>query len=152
MEKQADWLLDAAPLRWVFSEARVTAPFEPCLTAARLDFVKGVLHNADFAYFVSYAGVIFDLSIGFLLMLRRARIFGMILMVMFHATNHFVIYDNIDWFPLVGVTTALVFLDADWPSGFGDRCGTLECPSQIGFGSPLEPSCFQLSALRWAGS
>jgi hypothetical protein len=40
---------------------------------------------------------------------------GIILMVLFHATNHFVIYENIDWFPLVGVTTALIFLDPGWP-------------------------------------
>jgi len=39
-------------------------------------------------------------------------------MLLFHATNHFVIYENIDWFPLVGASTALIFLDADWPERF----------------------------------
>jgi vitamin K-dependent gamma-carboxylase len=111
----ADWLLDAAPLRWDLREAHVTAPYEPYLTAAQLDFVKGVLHSEQFAYFLCYSGVVFDLSIGFLLMIRRTRIFALILMFLFHATNHFVIYDNIDWFPLLGVTTALIFLEPDWP-------------------------------------
>jgi hypothetical protein len=110
-----DWLLDAAPLRWNLADAHVATDLQPHLTAAQLDLVQGILHNATFAYFIAYAGVAFDLSIGFLLLIRRTRIFAMLLLVLFHATNHFVIYDNIDWFPLVGVTTALIFLDPDWP-------------------------------------
>ena len=111
----ADWLLDAAPLRWNLTEAHVTAHFKPYLTAAQLGVVNSLLHDPRLAYFLCYAGALFDLSIGWLLMVRRTRIFAMILMVIFHATNHFVIYDNIDWLPLVGVTTALIFLDPDWP-------------------------------------
>src|SRR5256885_5292133 len=75
----ADWLLDAAPLRWDLREPHVTAGFEPFLSPAQLDFVTGILHSARFAYFLCYAGVIFDLSIGFLLLIRRTRIFAMIL-------------------------------------------------------------------------
>src|SRR5690606_37003088 len=36
-----------------------------------------------------------------------------------HATNHFVIFDDIGWFPLVGIMTALIFFDADWPERLG---------------------------------
>ena len=111
----ADWLLDAAPLRWNLTEAHVTAQFKPYLTAAQLGVVNSLLHDPWLAYLLCYAGALFDLSIGWLLMVRRTRVFAMILMVIFHATNHFVIYDNIDWLPLVGVTTALIFLDPDWP-------------------------------------
>ena len=111
----ADWLFDAAPLRWNVTEPHVTANFEPYLTAAQLEVVEGILHSPQFAHFLSYAGAMFDLSIGFLLMVRRTRVFALILTVIFHATNHFVIYDNIDWLPLVGVTTALIFLEPDWP-------------------------------------
>lgn len=114
----ADWLLDAVPVRWFLAKAQVTAPYEPYLTPAQVEFVKGILHSAGFAFFISYAGVLFDLSIGFLLLIRRTRIFGMLLMVLFHLTNHFLIFDDIGWFPLLGVTTALIFLDADWPERF----------------------------------
>src|SRR5204863_3292539 len=36
----------------------------------------------------------------------------------FHATNHLLIFDDIGWFPLVGILTALIFLDPDWPERF----------------------------------
>src|SRR5213075_757095 len=49
------------------------------------------------------------------LLIRRTRNFAMILRVLFHAINDFVIFDDIGWFPVVGVTTALIFLHPDWP-------------------------------------
>ena len=111
----ADWLGDAAPLRWNLMEPHVMARFAPYLNAGQLEVVKNTLHAPQLAYFLCYAGALFDLSIGWLLMVRRTRILALIFMVIFHATNGFVIYDNIDWLPLVGVTTALMFLDPDWP-------------------------------------
>ena len=39
-------------------------------------------------------------------------------MFLFHATNHLLIFDDIDWFPLVGISTALIFLEPDWPARF----------------------------------
>jgi hypothetical protein len=113
-----DWLMDAVPVRWNLVEPHVMAPYEPYLTAAQIALTKSILHSATFAYLVSYAGLVFDLAIGFLLVIRRTRIFGMILMFLFHATNHFLIFDNIDWFPLVGLTTATIFLDPGWPERF----------------------------------
>lgn len=110
-----DWLLDAVPLRWHLAEPYVgtsLAPFLPgALYTAFIEFLRG----EGLAVFLSWAGLIFDLSIGFLLLIRRSRILGLVLMFLFHATNHLIIYDNIDWFPLVGATTALIFLDAGWP-------------------------------------
>ena len=114
----ADWLLDAVPVRWFLANPAVTAPYESYLTAPQLELIKSILHSTEFAYFISYTGLMFDLSVGFLLLIRRTRILALILMVLFHATNHFVIFDDIGWFPLVGVTTALIFLHADWP----ERC------------------------------
>jgi vitamin K-dependent gamma-carboxylase len=113
-----DWLLDAAPIRWDLLDPSLTTPYEPYLTAAQLGLLKSILHSTHLAYFLCYAGVAFDLSIGFLLLVRRTRILGIILMVGFHAINHFFIFRNIDWFPLVGITTALIFLDPDWPERF----------------------------------
>jgi vitamin K-dependent gamma-carboxylase len=111
----ADWLLDAVPLRWRLHEPHVTALFDAHLSPAHAAWVGGVFHSLATAYFLSWAGALFDLSIGFLLLVRRTRIFGLLLMLFFHAINHFVIYDNIDWYPLVGATTASIFLDPDWP-------------------------------------
>ena len=113
-----DWLLDAEPVRYFLSKARAITDFGPHLTAPQLESLKNFLHSDGFAYFISYAGALFDLSVGFLLLIRRTRIFAMFLMVIFHATNHFIIFDDIGFFPLLGVTTALIFLDADWPERF----------------------------------
>ena len=111
----ADWLLDAVPLRWYLERPGVTAPFQKHLSPAHFDTFRTLVHSAPFAYFLSYTGAIFDLTVGFLLLIRRTRIFAMILMVVFHATNHFLIFDDIGWFPLLGLATALIFLDPDWP-------------------------------------
>src|SRR6185436_3235889 len=69
-------------------------------------------------YFLSYTGLIFDLGVGFLLLFRRTRLFAMACMMIFHATNHFLIFDDIGWFPLLGITTALIFLEPNWPERF----------------------------------
>lgn len=109
----ADWLLDAVPTRWILAEAAATT--------SALAFAKGILQSTWFAYFISYAGALFDLSVGFLLLFRRTRLVGMILLVLFHAINHFIIFDDIGWFPLVGVTTAFIFLEPDWPEQLLNR-------------------------------
>jgi hypothetical protein len=111
----ADWLLDAVPLRWVLREEHVTAPFKAYLSPALFGLLNDTVHSLPFAYLLSHLGVAFDLSVGFLLLIRRTRILAMIGMILFHVTNHVLIYDNIGWFPLAGATTALIFLDPDWP-------------------------------------
>src|SRR5258706_7663445 len=42
----------------------------------------------------------------------------MLLLCIFHGTNHFLIFKDIEWFPLLGVLTALIFFDPDWPERF----------------------------------
>src|SRR5438874_3245208 len=78
----ADWLLDAVPVRWFLREAHVTDPYQGYLSAAHFELFKGLVHSAGFAYFISYTGLIFDLSAGFLLLIRRTRIFALILMAL----------------------------------------------------------------------
>jgi vitamin K-dependent gamma-carboxylase len=103
----ADWLLDAVPVR----DFLLRSPF---LTRLGNDTLRG----ETVAYFLSWAGAAFDLSIGFLLLFRRTRLVGMILLIGFHATNHFVLFEDIVWFPLVGVLTATIFLEPGWPERF----------------------------------
>jgi len=114
----ADWLLDAQPVRYYLSQARWVEDYGAYLGANSLAFLKRILQNPELAYFISYAGAFFDLGVGFLLLCRRTRIFGMALMLIFHGTNHFLIFNDIEWFPLLGVLTALIFFDPDWPERF----------------------------------
>ncbi len=116
----ADWLLDAMPVRWYLAKDHVLAPFGRVLTETQLAGLKEFLTTDLAAYFISYTGALFDLSVGFLLLFRRTRIFGLVLLGIFHLTNHFVLFDDIGWFPLAGLGTALVFLNADWPDRLKD--------------------------------
>jgi vitamin K-dependent gamma-carboxylase len=113
-----DWILDAVPVRWFLQRPGVTGPYARILSPGHYQQFENLVHSPAFAYFLSYTGLIFDLMVGFLLLCRRTRIFAFVLMVLFHATNHFLIFDDISWFPLLGVTSALIFLDPDWPERF----------------------------------
>lgn len=110
-----DWLADAVPVRWFLTDPLVHRPFESLLSTGQLKLFEQLLHSVRFAYFIAYTGLAFDLSVGFLFLFRRTRIFAMALMLTFHCVNHFVIFDDIGWFPLAGAATALIFLDTDWP-------------------------------------
>jgi vitamin K-dependent gamma-carboxylase len=131
-----DWLADAVPVRWFLKVPTVLGPYEKILPAGMFRVMHDVVLSPAFAYFLSYTGLIFDCAIGFLLLCRRTRIFGLILMLIFHATNHFLIFDDISWFPLLGFTTALIFLDADWPERVGQwfRNRTFRKPDWKWFG------------------
>ena len=124
-----DWLLDAMPVRWFIAQPHVTAPYERFLGAGQIAAFKRFLHTPEVAYFLSYSGLLFDLFIGFLVLARRTRIFGLVLMLIFHATNHLLIFDDIGWFPLVGILTALIFLDPDWPERFWRWVGRARIPN-----------------------
>ena len=113
-----DWLLDAVPVRWFLREEHVTARYAGLLSPAQFERFQSVVHSAWFAYLLSYTGVVFDLIVGFLFLFRRTRIFALLCMIIFHFLNHFLIFDDIGWFPLLGVATALIFLDPDWPERF----------------------------------
>ena len=111
----ADWLLDAQPMRYYLAQARWIDDYGSHLNPGLFAFLKRVLQSPELASFLSLAGAAFDLSIGFLMLFRRTRIFGMVLLLIFHGTNHFVIFNDIEWFPLLGILTASIFFDPDWP-------------------------------------
>lgn len=112
----ADWLLDAAPVRWFLQRPNVTEPFRHALSPSQFLTFEQWVHSTAFAFFISWVGMLFDLAVGFLLLGRRTRTLGLVLMAVFHATNHFLIFNDIAWFPLVGITTSWIFLNPDWPS------------------------------------
>jgi vitamin K-dependent gamma-carboxylase len=111
----ADWLLDAQPVRYYLAQARWIEDYRKFLTDGQMLRVKQVLQSPEFAYFLSWSGAAFDVGVGFLLLFRRTRIFGMVLILIFHSTNHFLIFNDIGWFPLLGILTALIFFEPDWP-------------------------------------
>ncbi len=66
--------------------------------------------------FICWSGLIYDLSIGFLLIFRRTRLFGIVLTFAFHLSNQFLF--PIGLFPAMAFLTTLVFFEPDWPVRF----------------------------------
>jgi hypothetical protein len=119
----ADWLLDAMPMREFLVRSPFLMRYGKYLSNGQLDFARNVLQSTSLAYFLSWAGALFDLSIGALLLWRRTRTIGFLLMLFFHGFNHFILFDNIIWFPLLGVLTSTIFLPPDWPRALLHRRG-----------------------------
>jgi len=111
-----DWLVEAVPVRIFLEKPWVASRLQALFPDAWAGSVERAAHSPSLAYFLSWTGAAFDLSIGFLLLFRRTRTMGMALMFLFHGFNHFILFNDIVWFPLLGVATALVFLEPDWPA------------------------------------
>lgn len=111
----ADYLLHAEPLKTALSSPEVIRPFRNLLPAAVLRPVADLLHWPGLAFAMAYSGLVFDLVVGVLLICRRTRIFGLTLTCFFHGFNHLVLFEDIGWFPILGLFGTLIFLDADWP-------------------------------------
>jgi len=67
-------------------------------------------HITFFSHFMTYFGLIFDLSIAFVLLWRRSRWLGVFLVLCFNISNHFVF--NIGSFPFAMIATLILFFPA----------------------------------------
>ena len=96
----SDWLLKAMPLKiWMPSKYDI-----PILGDW---FQKPWLH-----YFMSWSGMIYDLSIPFLLFYKRTRLFAFCLVVIFHLLTK--VLFPIGVFPYVMILSTLLFFDASF--------------------------------------
>ncbi len=68
------------------------------------------------AYFLSYAGLIFDLAIVPLLLWRRTRVVAYLMAMSFHLMNSQLF--TIDVFPWFMLGATLIFFPPDWPRAF----------------------------------
>lgn len=65
------------------------------------------------AYFFSYGGLLFDLSIGFLLLWRRTRLLAFGSLLFFHLMNNWLF--SIGIFPFLALAATILFVEPDWP-------------------------------------
>lgn len=112
----APYLYAAEPMRSVAKSPSLLAPYQGYLSADTIAWLRDLLARPQMAYFLSYSALAFDLTVGFLLVFRRTRFLGFALLVVFHALNHFLFFDDIGWFPLLGILSALIFFAPDWPT------------------------------------
>ena len=102
-----DWLLHAQPLN-IWLNARTDTPL-----------IGGVLDVWEVAIAASWAGMLYDLSIPFLLLWKRTRKIAFIALLGFHFMTH--VWFTIGMFPLIMVVSATIFLSPDWPRALRQR-------------------------------
>lgn len=99
-----DWLINAMPMK-IWLSARAGMP------------ILGPLWDLDVtAYFMSWSGMLLDLTVAFLLLHKRLRWVALGLLFVFHATNH--ILFNIGIFPYLSMVLTGMFFEPDWPKRF----------------------------------
>lgn len=75
--------------------------------------LPSVVQPIHLCLFLAWAGLFYDLSIGFLLLWRKTRWLGLLATALFHLHNHFIFPIGI--FPAMALSSTLIFLDPDWP-------------------------------------
>lgn len=111
-----DWFNEAQPMRIVLEST--AERWGDASAAGMPGVVYAFLTWAPLAFFFAYAGVLFDFSIAFLLLIPRTRVLGLVFLIVFHGLNHWLLFADIGLFPVMAVTSSLIFLAPDWPRRF----------------------------------
>ncbi|MEX2364333.1 MAG: HTTM domain-containing protein, partial [Balneolaceae bacterium] len=94
----SDWLFKAMPLQiWLPSNYS-------------LPLLGDLFQQPWTHYFFSWAGAIYDLTIPFLLLIKRTRVFAFVLVVVFHVLTR--VLFPIGMFPYIMIASALIFFDS----------------------------------------
>lgn len=99
-----DWLESAQPLN-IWLRARADFPL-----------IGELFRHPSTAYVMSWTGFVFDISIPLWLSIARTRAYAYLAVFGFHALTGSLF--PIGMFPLIMVTSALVFFPPDWPRRF----------------------------------
>ncbi|WP_395074477.1 HTTM domain-containing protein [Flavobacterium sp.] len=96
----SDWLFKAMPLKiWLPNNSE-------------LSLIGSLLNENWVHYAFSWTGMIYDLSIVFLLLYKRTRIYAFALVIIFHVLTR--ILFPIGVFPYIMIISTLIFFDADF--------------------------------------
>ncbi|MCW7462169.1 HTTM domain-containing protein [Leptospira limi] len=105
---QPDWMWEALPLKlWLYQ------------SEGKLPWLDPILGLPVTAYVFSWIGILFDLSIPFLLSIRRFRLYAWSLVLLFHSFTSFLF--PIGVFPIVMSLSSLVFFPPNWPKQVWNR-------------------------------
>ena len=127
---QSDWIVHAQPLS-IWLGARAETPLLSALLGAHLA-------SPQVAFLFSWAGLIYDASIPWLLLWRRARPLAYLAVIGFHGAT-WLLFD-IGIFPLVMTLCTTIFFEPDWPQRLAARLGyPLAQPTPVGAPPPTRP-------------
>jgi len=68
--------------------------------------------------FLKYGGIVYDLGIVFLLLFKRTRLLGILLVIIFNYTNHSLLFDDIGIFPFLMICSTILFFNAEKVNDF----------------------------------
>lgn len=110
----ADWLA-GEPMRSWFREGATANLVRQTLPPSLSEQVLlPLLRQEAVVYAFAYGGLIFDLSIGVLLCIRRTRLFALLLASGFHLFNYLFV-ENVGVVAPMAWWATFIFLDAAWP-------------------------------------
>ena len=94
----SDWLIEAQPLKiWL------TSNYD-------LPLIGGLMQKTWVHYFMSWGGMIYDLSIAFLLIYKKTRVFAFLLVIFFHLFT--AILFPIGMFPYIMIMGSVIFFES----------------------------------------
>ncbi len=103
----SDWLLRAQPLKIWLS------------TKTDLPIIGKFMNDTWFHYTMSWSGALYDLTIPFLLLIKKTRPFAFFLVVVFHVFTR--VLFNIGVFPYIMIVATLIFFDSSFHEKFLKR-------------------------------
>lgn len=109
----ADWLA-GEPIRSWFHSPDTADSVRAAFGASADGLLVPLLRQEATVYFFSYGGLLFDLSIGVFLCVRRTRLLALLVATWFHAFNYFFV-DKVGVVAPLSWWATLLFLDAQWP-------------------------------------
>ena len=110
-----DWLV-GEPLRIWLRQPSIGGNLAMFFDAQTMDNFRHFVGREEVVWSLAYGGLIFDLTIGFLLICRRTRLMALSFVGLFHAIN-FCLFE-IGAFPIMAICLTSIFLAPDWPISF----------------------------------
>lgn len=97
----SDWLFKAQPLK-IWLPSKYDLPF----------LGDTLMHQNWFHFAMSWSGAVYDLTIPFLLLYKKTRVFAFVLVVLFHVFTR--VLFPIGMFPFIMIVSTLIFFEANF--------------------------------------
>ena len=98
----SDWLINAQPLK-IWLKTKYSIPL-----------IGESLLQKEFSYYLfSWGGMLYDISIPFLLLFKRTRVFAFIMVIIFHILTR-VLFPPIGMFPYIMIFSCIIFFNSSF--------------------------------------
>lgn len=86
---------------------------EIIVRSANLNNLQSTFSEAFLINLFTYGGLVYDLSVVFLLLFRKTRFLGVIAVLIFNLTNNSILFGDIGLFPMFMIFSTVLFFDAE---------------------------------------